>query len=188
MNLLAVDRVCRECGARFRVPYPSDVKNFCTPSCRNRHVRRISPPDQSRANSPAARAKKAKSVSGARHPQYGRRGPLGTMYGRRGPLAPNWKGLTTDERRERFRLAQELRRHRIRANGGTHTRAEWLEKVELLGECCVYCGRSDLPLTEDHKVPLSRGGSDAIENVVPACAPCNFRKRDRTAAEFLCAS
>ena len=47
---------------------------------------------------------------------------------------------------------------------------------------CQYCGRhrSELRgrqfLTRDHILPLSRGGSNAWENVVASCSPCNNRK------------
>jgi 5-methylcytosine-specific restriction endonuclease McrA len=76
-------------------------------------------------------------------------------------------------------------RARLVNASGTHTAKEWREKIELLGGCCVYCGRSDRPLSRDHKTPLSRGGSNAIENIVPACRSCNSRKRTLTAPEFI---
>jgi 5-methylcytosine-specific restriction endonuclease McrA len=37
----------------------------------------------------------------------------------------------------------------------------------------------------DHKLPLSRGGSNTIDNVVPACRPCNQKKHRLTVNEFL---
>ena len=51
------------------------------------------------------------------------------------------------------------------------------------GHRCQYCGRSDLSLTIDHVLPLSRGGEDAWENLVCACVQCNNRKGDRTPDE-----
>lgn len=48
---------------------------------------------------------------------------------------------------------------------------------------CVYCGRSDLPLTIDHIIPKARGGEDNWENLVTACVVCNNRKGDRTPDE-----
>jgi 5-methylcytosine-specific restriction endonuclease McrA len=50
---------------------------------------------------------------------------------------------------------------------------------------CQYClvrYRSE-DLTFDHLVPRSRGGTTIWENVVTACAACNLRKGNRTAAE-----
>ena len=79
---------------------------------------------------------------------------------------------------------QHARKARIVGNGGSHTTAEWIDKCALLGNVCIYCGEAK-PLTRDHKVPLTRGGSDYIENIVPACLSCNVRKQARTALEFL---
>jgi len=36
----------------------------------------------------------------------------------------------------------------------------------------------------DHRIPLSRGGRHEIENITPACKPCNSRKHTRTEEEF----
>jgi hypothetical protein len=41
-----------------------------------------------------------------------------------------------------------------------------------------------VPLELDHIVPRSRGGSDRVSNLAPACRPCNQTKNDRTAEEF----
>jgi 5-methylcytosine-specific restriction endonuclease McrA len=50
---------------------------------------------------------------------------------------------------------------------------------------CQYCGRSDLTLTVDHVLPVSRGGEDTWENLVCACVNCNNKKGDRTPDEAL---
>ena len=39
-------------------------------------------------------------------------------------------------------------------------------------------------LEPDHRVALSRGGSNRIENILPSCHPCNARKHRLTEAEF----
>lgn len=50
---------------------------------------------------------------------------------------------------------------------------------------CGYCGKvfSDLKLTRDHVVPVSRGGKDVWTNCVTACEHCNHRKDDRLLEE-----
>lgn len=52
---------------------------------------------------------------------------------------------------------------------------------------CYYCERQfkSVELTLDHKVPLSRGGNNAIGNLVPSCWPCNQEKGDRMPWEIL---
>jgi|DewCreStandDraft_5_1066085.scaffolds.fasta_scaffold00864_22 5-methylcytosine-specific restriction endonuclease McrA len=51
------------------------------------------------------------------------------------------------------------------------------------GFACQYCGTRSAPLTIDHVIPRSRGGSDSWENLVTACVPCNNRKGNRTPEE-----
>lgn len=40
---------------------------------------------------------------------------------------------------------------------------------------CLCCGEHK-KLTQDHVVPLSRGGSNSIDNIQPICQPCNSSK------------
>lgn len=63
------------------------------------------------------------------------------------------------------------------------TAAQWREIVEYFGGRCAYCG-VEAPLTQDHIVPLSRGGGHVADNVVPACGSCNSRKHTKTLIEF----
>ena len=57
------------------------------------------------------------------------------------------------------------------------------------GARCRYCGRRQKlrELTIDHVIPLSRGGTHAIENLVLSCAACNGAKADRPVEDFLAA-
>jgi len=66
---------------------------------------------------------------------------------------------------------------------GSFSVAEWLALVELWGGRCAYCG-DPAPLEIDHRVPLSRGGTNSIENILPACGPCNRRKYAMSEDEF----
>lgn len=52
------------------------------------------------------------------------------------------------------------------------------------GEVCAYCGTTEGPFHIDHIHPKSRGGSDDLENLTVACAPCNLSKRDKTLEEW----
>ena len=45
---------------------------------------------------------------------------------------------------------------------------------EIMREPCIYCGEPSEHL--DHVIPLSRGGTHEIDNLVPACAKCNVSK------------
>ena len=66
---------------------------------------------------------------------------------------------------------------------GSHTPAEWAEYSRARAGRCEYCGCTCMP-TKDHRTPVSRGGSDALENLAVACLRCNLRKNDMTEEEW----
>ena|ERR1035441_8804430 len=89
------------------------------------------------------------------------------------------------------RVAQGRRRARKVGNGGSHTLADWIVLCWASGWRCAYCGRGPLDektATQDHKIPLVRGGSDNIENIAVSCANCNKSKNRKTDAEFTSAA
>lgn len=62
-----------------------------------------------------------------------------------------------------------------------HTYTDWRSKLADYGMRCAYCGihKRETPekrLFRDHVNPVTRGGTDHIENIVPACWTCNGRK------------
>lgn len=62
---------------------------------------------------------------------------------------------------------------------GGHTAAEWDALCVRYNHCCLACGQR-VPLTEDHIVPLVKGGTDDISNIQPLCRPCNSAKGTQT--------
>lgn len=80
-----------------------------------------------------------------------------------------------------------VRRAKKYGNGGAHTYEQWIEKLISLNWLCFYC-QSELTIenvTKDHFFPLSKGGGDSLENVVPACLACNLNKNAMTGPEFI---
>jgi hypothetical protein len=82
----------------------------------------------------------------------------------------------------RPRIAQSLAQLR-RFDGQRLPSGDWdiIRRIifERDGYACIYCG-SNNRLEGDHVLPLSRGGSNAFENLVTACKPCNRAKGSRT--------
>lgn len=79
-------------------------------------------------------------------------------------------------------IDNKRRMHKL-ASGGDFTSAEWLALVTAQAGRCAYCGETG-PLEADHRIPLSRGGSNSIDNILPACRMCNARKHRLTEDEF----
>lgn len=79
---------------------------------------------------------------------------------------------------EKGRAAIKRKHHVRRALADqrpTLTAEEWSEIRAAYGNRCAYCGTSG-PLTQDHVVPVVKGGTHSRENVVPACRRCNGKK------------
>jgi len=79
------------------------------------------------------------------------------------------------------RWQRERRRLEGRQPMSAATRAFILERD---GYQCTYCAATEGPMEVDHVVPVSRGGSDEMENLVCACRACNRSKSAKTLAEW----
>lgn len=58
------------------------------------------------------------------------------------------------------------------------TPKQLLQRFAVFGDCCAYCGAGgDLQI--EHAVPIAKGGTHAMGNILPACKTCNYSKRDK---------
>lgn len=77
-------------------------------------------------------------------------------------------------------LKANRKRRMIKNNvEGSHTRHELYRKwIYDYDKKCAYCNKKLRwrLVTEDHVIPISKGGTDYIENIVPACKSCNSKK------------
>lgn len=72
------------------------------------------------------------------------------------------------------------RARKAAASINNFTAAQWLEIQAAYDHRCVYCEkRRKEKLTQDHIIPLSKGGNHTWENIVPACRSCNSKKHTR---------
>lgn len=73
------------------------------------------------------------------------------------------------------RAQRQRRRVRVVMSVGAYTETEWQALCFKYDGVCLCC-KQRKPLTVDHIVPISRGGSNSISNLQPLCAECNSRK------------
>lgn len=96
----------------------------------------------------------------------------------------------TETDRERYRInarrwarehpeqhAEHVNRRRALKSAavGSHTTAEWDAIKKRQHGRCAHCSQR-LSLTRDHRIPLSRGGTDFAYNIQGLCKPCNSAK------------
>jgi 5-methylcytosine-specific restriction endonuclease McrA len=87
-----------------------------------------------------------------------------------------WKRLNYDKYLQSKRDDQRRRKYALKS--GKIDVADWQAMLEQFNYSCAYCGSSE-DITQDHIIPLSKGGANVIENIQPLCRTCNSRKRDK---------
>lgn len=88
-------------------------------------------------------------------------------------MVNNWRSKNKELLLKSKRLSNSKRRS---ASKDKIEIKEWNSVLEFYGNKCLCCGRTDLQLTIDHIVPLSKGGKNLVDNVQPLCMPCNSKK------------
>lgn len=60
---------------------------------------------------------------------------------------------------------------------------DWKNTQNYFEYKCAYCDSNE-KLTQDHFVPLTKGGEYTINNIIPACGRCNFSKHNKDFFEW----
>lgn len=100
--------------------------------------------------------------------------------------------LTKEEKKQRKRMWNRNYKYRLRKLNTKIT----LDLIQMVYEdnikqygtlTCIYCFNS-IPFGQDtleHKLPLSRGGTNEYNNLAIACRYCNIKKNRKTVKEFM---
>ncbi|KKE99121.1 HNH endonuclease [Mycolicibacterium obuense] len=80
--------------------------------------------------------------------------------------------MAVNSRRAR---AARRRKRRVAAVVNDLTDAQWTA-IKAAWNGCAYCGATTASLQRDCVMAISRGGRYTVDNVVPACGPCNASK------------
>jgi 5-methylcytosine-specific restriction endonuclease McrA len=76
------------------------------------------------------------------------------------------------------------RQRRMRRVAHDLTDEQWQALREAWGGC-AYCGATDRPLQRDCVLALSHGGRYTLDNIAPACGPCNASKCNQEVTGWL---
>jgi len=87
--------------------------------------------------------------------------------------------------REYTRANSKKRRSATRAAPGKFTANDILAQYKHQKGLCYYCNKpTGKSYHIDHVIPISRGGSNDLSNIVIACAQCNMRKHNKLPHEW----
>ena len=114
-----------------------------------------------------------KYQKGMKNPERGKKISEGKM----GNKNPNWKDGRS-KNKEYISYCNKLAKKKRKLVLGFHTFGEWQTLKAQYNWTCPACKKKEpeIKLTEDHIIPISKGGSDNIENIQPLCQSCNSKK------------
>lgn len=87
-----------------------------------------------------------------------------------------WKAANYDKYLQIKRDDQRRRKYNLKT--GTINISDWYAMLDAYNHACAYCGATE-DITQDHIIPLIKGGLNIIENIQPLCRSCNSKKRDK---------
>lgn len=159
-----------------------NIPHYLGPKCKNGHLgirqtANSSCVDCRKANAARVRAADPEKQN-AYHREYNRLNPEKSYAKVR-----RWILKNPERHAANAKAAWRRRRARKLEAEGSHSISEIAELLHKQGQRCAYCG-SCQSHSLDHMTPLSRGGSDYIENLQWLCKSCNSRKKDKTDAEY----
>jgi 5-methylcytosine-specific restriction endonuclease McrA len=85
-----------------------------------------------------------------------------------------------EENPEKVREHHQRRWARMKNAAGKFTMREFRKLCAKYDNRCLCCGTELSKLEPDHIIPLSRGGSNSIDNIQPLCHHCNVSKYTKT--------
>lgn len=186
-----VKRCCGFCGKQFTA-WPSTKTRFCSRKCagtanpnRSPGKPRKYPDDITSETKTCLRCCKVK-IRRQFHKDSGRYDGLAAYCKQCIKQYQNGFYNSIDKRLVR-RLHCSLYRARRKNAAGSYNKKQLIEKFTFWGWRCYLCltQLDAKTCTIEHRKPLSRGGTNWLANIAPACLPCNSSKQNKTQQEYI---
>jgi len=195
------NKVCAVCGITFSPSSPTSL--YCSKICRgvvkNKRGRqnRLDNPEKVRKyHREYQRVYRQKPIVKAKLHEYtliyykNNREKIREKARKNWPRECAYHQQWRDNNRDKWNGYNHIRRARTMGGGGKYTQEELNSLFEQQEGCCYLCGKLlfakfDDQVSVEHKLPVSRGGSNYISNIGLAHLSCNKRKSTKTPEEFM---
>lgn len=88
------------------------------------------------------------------------------------------------EHLEQINIKVQKRNARVRNLEYSFSLQDWNDCKDYFNLECAYCGKQLKNLSQDHVVPVTKGGTYTKNNIVPACRSCNSSKNSHDLEEW----
>ena len=85
--------------------------------------------------------------------------------------------------KEHINYLTKMRQFRLKGAGQSPKKEQVDKLFERYKKMCFYC-KINNATSIDHIIPISRGGKNNIENLMPSCISCNSKKGTKLLSEF----
>lgn len=80
--------------------------------------------------------------------------------------------------KDKTNLNTQKRRNAKKNLISSFTYNDWLVCRKFFNNKCAYCGKSKVLLTQEHFIPITKGGNYTKDNIIPVCLSCNSSKNN----------
>jgi 5-methylcytosine-specific restriction endonuclease McrA len=166
------------------------VDTLCKPCCKIKHQERDAIPENKKRHAEESklyRKRHPEKVKQAMKAWLKKNPGYSTLRNRERMKNPAYKTMHAAasakwKRKNKLRVKMYgVNRRRSMEAGGPGLTTE--QALSILSQPCAYCGEPSVHL--DHVVPIAKGGRHSPENILPACAWCNFSKNARMVEDWI---
>jgi len=171
------------CGKEFFVHrYRFSIARFCSRKCRGKY-----------GPSGLTKGKKIPKGSlaklGDKNPMFGKKRTSEQIEKTKRGMKEYWDNRGRVSKEHKRIVKKVLDYKRKSTIKGSFSPKEWQDLKEKYNFICPCCGKEESEmkwkkLTVDHIVPLSKEGTNTIENIQPLCLSCNCKKNNREIIKY----